>query len=331
MIHPSKTTFTDEEHDEIRAEVRLALAGPPKLKQADLARQTGIADSIISSYLSAKYEGDNNKPALTLKKWLDARDRAAVVSARTPVIPEFQALQASQLLLALMDQARVSGDIVSVISPPGLSKTTTALRYASSTPRAWYVAIDESTHGVQPMLLEILSAMGKKNITGSPAQLRRMVVDEALEAPGVIIIDEANILSEKALNQIRAINDATERMGKPVGIVLLSNPMMNDKIGTGSTKPQFAQMSSRIGQRRVILAPDQRDVATLAWAWANANGEHLTTDALQLCQDMAAKAGGLRNVSKAFKNALMVTMANGQPLEAEHLRGAFHQLYGIWL
>lgn len=331
MIHPSKTTFTDEEHEEIRAEVRQALEGPPRLTQADLARETNLAPSVISSYLSASYAGDSNKPALTLKKWLDARQRADEARLREPIEPDFQPLGISQLLLALMDSARVTGDIVSVISPPGISKTTTALRYANSTPRAWYVYIDEATHGVQPMLLEILAAMGRKDVTGTPAMLRKMVVDEALEAPGVIIIDEANILSEKALNQVRAINDATDRRGKPVGIVMLSNPTMNEKVGTGSTKPQFAQMSSRIGERRVFAAPDQQDVADLAWAWANANRVHLTKAELEVCQAIAAKPGGLRTVTKVFKKALRVTIATGEVFTAQHLRGAFHQLYGIWL
>jgi len=328
-LNPAKTEFDEAEHVEIRRQVRAAMAAEG-LNQADVMRQAEMKESTLSAYLNDKYTGNLNPPAAQLHKWLEARARTAAHRRRQPIVPNFQPLHTSRIILALLDQARDDGEMISIVSPPGLGKTVACLQYCESTPRSWYVAIDEATHGVQPMLLEILAAMGLSDVKGgSPSMLSKAVVAKALEAPGLIVLDEVNILSDKALNQVRSFNDATLRKGAPIGIAMVGNETINGKIAPTGTKMEFSQLSSRVATRRVFVSADPRDVVLLVNAWCAANDEHLTSADMDWCQKIAARPGAFRNIEKTFKKALKVSMANDEPLTGEHLRGAFYQLSGL--
>jgi hypothetical protein len=81
--------------------------------------------------------------------------------------------------------------------------------------------------------------------------------------------------------------------------------------------------------RRYIRAPDERDAADLAHAWADANGEVIGKPEVTFCQAIAAKPGGLRNIEMTMEAALMAARGSAEPLGLEHLQGAFAQLSGV--
>lgn len=328
-LQPAKTEFTEAEHDDIRRRVQTELKSDPGLTQAEISRQAELHASTLNEYLKGAYKGQNNTPAAALTKWLDGRRRAAAIRARLPVVPDFQPLYTSTLILSLLDIARETGRIVQITGAPGVSKTASARQYCASNNRSWLATMDPSTAGVPTMLLEVLAAMGDDDAKGTPQILAKKVLAEASKAKCLIIFDEAQHLSDKALEQVRAINDAARRKGATVGIALLGNEKVVSKIGGTGNKAQFAQVSSRIAQRRYLVAPDPRDVQAYAEAWAAANGEHLDKPTLDFCQRIAATPGGLRNVEMTFENALLVTLAAGEPLALEHMKGAFHQLSGL--
>ena len=158
---------------------------------------------------------DNAVPAELLTKWLSGRKRAAALRSRLPNSPLFQMLPTSQRVLALLDIAKATGRLISITGAPGTSKSASARQYCASNTRAWLATMDPSTSGVPTMLLEVLAAMGEPEHKGTPQVLSKRVVTKAAEAKGLIIIDEAQHLSDKAIDQIRAISDTTRRMGVP--------------------------------------------------------------------------------------------------------------------
>ena len=328
-LQPTKTEFTEAEHGEIRRSVQEALATEQGLTQAEIGRQSEVAQSVLSSYLKGTYTGDNDAPAQKLTKWLAGRRRAAELKARLPVSPVFQPLHTSQRFMALFVMALETGRMVQITGSPGVSKTATARQFCAGENRAWLATMDPSSAGVPTMLLEVLEAMGVEEAKGTPQILSKMVLKRASEAKSLIIIDEAQHLSDKALEQLRAINDMARAKGRSVGLVLLGNEKVAGKIGGTGNRAEFAQVSSRIAQRRHVVKPDARDVTTLAQAWADANREHLDKAAIDFCQVIAARPGGLRNIEMTFENALLMTLEIGEPLAVEHLKGAFHQLSSL--
>lgn len=327
-LKPTKTEFTDAEHEEIRSATRAALKGPPAMSQADLAREVSQASSKISMYLSNTYTGDSNVIAAALRKWLDARHRSASLRARLPSAPPFQMLPTSQKLLGLFDYAKEMGRFCTVVGAPGTSKTSTALHYCTNFDpgRAWLATITPSSTAMPTMLLRILAAMGVPNAKGTPQILLDMIVAKAIEAKGLIIIDEFQHLSDNAIEMARGINDETRLRGRAVGVVLIGNEAANRKIGGTGTTEAFAQVSSRVAQRRKIRKPEPKDVLDLIEAWAAVNGEHLDKPARDFLIEIGLRPGGLRNIEMTFEGALLVSLQEGEPVTLDHLQGAFLQI-----
>ncbi|HVY34348.1 MAG TPA: AAA family ATPase [Caulobacteraceae bacterium] len=328
-VTPSKTEFTDDEHREIRLEIARAKSPPENLTEAAISRESGVSASTLNSYLKDSYKGDNNSPAAQLHKWLSARRRAKEFSVQLPVAPAYQPLVTSQRIMNLLAYAHAMGRIVVVAGSPGLSKTATARQFAADTPRSWHCAMDPATAGVSTMLSEILRSMGEPEAKGTPQQLSNRVSARMEEAKCLLMIDEAQHLGDKAIEQVRAINDRARARGASVGIALIGNEAAYSKIGTTGTKAAFAQVSSRVAMRRYFIKPDPADVETLAHAWGAANREVMTRAEVNFLQQIAEKPGGLRNVEMTIEAALMAARGSNEPLQAAHLKGAYDQLSGL--
>lgn len=323
-VVPNKTEFTEAEFDELRRDVkaaqqRLAIA------QAEIGRQSEVPESTLSQFLSGSYtsEPGRTQVAQKLVRWLKGLQQAAEVRRLMPKRPAFRDLEGSRRIRAILGYARETARLVMVAGAPGVSKTASARQFKEDNPRTWYAVMDATTAGVQPMLLEILAAMGTPEVKGTPMQLMRMVCAKAAEAKGLLIIDEGQHLSDKAIETLRAINDRVE-----VGIAILGNEGVYNQVGTTGTKASFAQVSSRFAHRSYILEPDAADAAQLAKAWAEENGEVITAREVTFCQQIAAKHGGLRNIEMTFEKALIAARGAREALGLEHLQGAFTQLAG---
>lgn len=327
ILKPDKTTFSEADHVELRGRVK-ALLGPG-LSQADVAREADISPSTLSEYLRDRYPGDRNAIAAQLNKWLTARERFAQARARIPVSPVYQPLETSIEIETYLTYARTAGRMVTICGNPGVSKTSTATQFAHADPRAWIAAMDPSTRGVNTCLVAILDAMGRPDARGTPQGLARQIITEALRSECLIIVDEAQHLSDQSIEQLRAINDRVRSQGGRCGIVLMGNQSAYSKIAHDGSRPAFAQVSSRMAQRRWILNPRPADVAVMAEAWAAANGEVLTGPALKFCQDIAQRPGGLRNVEMTMEAALMAAWGVDAALDVEHLQWAFDGLSGV--
>lgn len=324
-LQPPKTEFSAEEQAEIRTEILAALKGPPAITQAELGRQVAQAASKISSFLSNTYAGDSNIIAQALRKWLDERERVTNLRARMPSTPVFQPLPVSQQHIGLFDYAKEMGRFCTIIGAPGTSKTTTALHYCNNIDpgRAWLATMTKASPGVPPMLQRILAAMGVPGVKGTPDDLFEKVVNRAVKEKCLIIIDEFQHLSDNALELARAINDETRLRGRGAGVVLIGNEAANSKIGGTGTTEEFAQVSSRVAQRRKIKKPTVKDIMALVEAWCFVNGEHLDKPATDYLVDIGQRPGGLRNIEMTFENALLVSLQERTPLTLDHLQGAF--------
>lgn len=328
ITNPGKTAFSVAERAALRADTRNAMTDN-RMSQADVSRQSGVPSSTLSQFLNDSYPGDNDAVATSLDKWLKALHQAADLRRQLPKIPAFQPLAGSRTITTALAYARETGRMVLIAGNPGVSKTATARQFKADYPRTWYTAMDPSTRGVPTMLLEILGAMGVSDARGTPQQLMSKILKVAGEAKGLILIDEAQHLSELALEALRAINDRSRETAIPVGVALLGNEVASSRVGPTGTKSTFAQVSSRFAQRRWIVAPSAADAAALAQAWAAENGEVITQAEVNYCLEIAAKPGGLRNIEMTMEAAILAARGADEPLNLSHLKGAFSQLSGV--
>jgi DNA transposition AAA+ family ATPase len=322
-LRPDKTEFTDLEHLQIRKDVEAAKLRDG-LAEAEIARQSEVPSSTLNQYLKGRYAGDDNGPATKLFKWLEDRRRRAEAAMRAPRAPGYLELRTATRFMAILGYARECGRLVSICGEPGVSKTSVARQYVHTTPRAWLCTMEPSTRGVPTMLVEMLNAMGDPDAKGTPQALSRRVCQKAQEAKCLIIIDEAQHLSDQAIEQLRAINDRVR-----CGIALLGNMSAYAKTAHNGQRAAFAQVSSRIAQREYIIKPDPADAAAFATAWASANGEELGRKEIEFLQTVAAKPGGLRNIEMTMEAALMAAWGSERPVDVDLLQAAYAHQAGL--
>ena len=206
--------------------------------------------------------------------------------------------------------AEAAGDISLIYGDAGLGKTVSLKYYEENHPDSIYIELkdcDKSTKGVCERILSIIGKMQR----GTDRVLVNSIIEYLSESPRLIIIDEAQHLSLRALENLRAINDRTES-----GIVLCGNPTVYDRMH-GKGQAHFAQLYSRIGIRRHIKEPTRSDIATIFEPYT------LDKDSLLFLHKLALQWGGIRNCIKVFNIALQLQENEEEPLNIDHLQTAY--------
>ncbi len=326
-INPGKTEFSQAEYAELRREVRAIIdAGTP---QTAVSREAEVPSSSLSQFLSDSYPNETGKASIAgkLTRWLKARADAQALRSQIPEEPEFMPLQGADRVTKTLQYAYAAGEMVLIGGVPGTCKTWACRQFAHDTPRVWFTSMDPTTRGVPTMLLELLAAMGEPDKKGTPQALMRLICGIAEAGKGLIIVDEAQHLSDQAVDTLRAVNDRTRaQRGLGIGIAVLGNELAQSRVAATGSRPEFAQVSSRFARRVWLKAPDPRDAATLAQAWAHKNGEEISKDEIAFAQEIATRPGGLRNVEKVMRGALLAARGAEQNLTVEHLKGAWRAL-----
>jgi len=284
---------------------------------SELSKRTGIPQGTVSQFAGERgYAGDEQRVADQVYRFRQLLASQASIDVTAPERPGFFETKTSEQLTNMLAWAQ-RGKIVVAALGPGLGKTETARQYRQCYPNVFMATMRPSTAGVNNMQVEVLEAMGDKNASGTPQRLSRRICDRVdnLASP-LIIIDEAQHLSEKALEEVRSWNDATG-----VGIALFGNAGVLHRLEGGNRREAFAQLYSRVDMRVQRAQPIPGDVEALADAW-------MVHDAaiLACLQRICMTPGGLRNGTKAMELGSMIAASEGKPLIAGHLQDAWAQL-----
>ena len=269
--------------------------------------------------MSGKYAGDLDAVADRVQAWLAARAQRAILSASLPEPPGWIETPSAVRIDAALSYAQLAGDIALVYGGAGLGKTMTARQYATKRPNAWIATMTPATQALSPCLERVLEACGVRDLTGQAVQLEATLRTRVNGARGLLIVDEAQHLSLRALEALRGLHDTTE-----TGLALLGNETIYTKITGGRRAAEFAQLFSRVGKRVRLTRVDKSDVDALLAAWGArlAGDRELRAAALAI----ARTPGGLRGLTKSLRLAAM--FAEGAPVEARHIRAAWADLGG---
>jgi DNA transposition AAA+ family ATPase len=282
------------------------------LSWPQLAHVTDVATSTLSLFASDKYSGNNAAVADKIFAYKNRLSSQAKIAATAPVVPAWYETPTSSRLTSLLRWAQ-SGEIVLIVTTPGIGKTRVAERFAESDPNVWMATMAPSTAGVATMAIEVAAAIGLGEIKGSPQQLSRQIKTRVRGKSGLLIVDEAQELTDKALNELRGWHDQTG-----LGMALLGNENVVGQID--SRKSALAQISSRFSIRHVQIAPLPGDMDALLDAWAIHDAEQRA-----FLAKIGAMPGALREVTHTIKIASMAAFGSGQALTLADLRDAARQ------
>lgn len=282
------------------------------LSWPDIGKLTDVASSTLSLFATGKYAGNNATVATKIVAYRDRMASQSELAADLPTVPEWFDTPTSARLTELLRWAQ-SGEIVLIVTTPGIGKTRVAERFAANDPNVWLATMAPSTSGVATMAIEVGAAIGLGEIKGSPQQLSRQIKSRVRGKNGLLIVDEAQELTDKALNELRSWHDQTK-----VGIALLGNETTVGQID--SRKSALAQISSRFSIRHVQVAPMAGDMDALLDAWGIADGEQRS-----FLAKIGALPGALREVTHTVKIASVAAMGARSQLTLAHLRSAARQ------
>ena len=212
--------------------------------------------------------------------------------------------------------AEAAGDISLIYGEAGLGKTVSLKEYAHLHLEAIYIELKDCDKSVKGVCEKILDAIGKSQ-SGTDRKLVNAISDYLLSNLRLIIIDEAQHLSVRALENLRAINDVTES-----GIVLCGNPTVYDRMH-GRGQAHFAQLYSRIGIRRHIIEPTLDDITLIFEKYG------LKKESILFLHKLALQCGGIRNCVKVLNIALQLIDIQKEPLTIDHLNSAYQLRNGV--
>lgn len=206
--------------------------------------------------------------------------------------------------------AKAAGDISLIYGDAGLGKTVSLKQYVKTHSDAVYIELKDCDKSIKGVCEKILLYIGKQQ-KGTDRVLVDTIIDYLKASSKLLIIDEAQHLSIRALENLRAINDVTE-----TGIVLCGNPTVYDRMH-GRGQAHFAQLYSRIGIRRHILEPSLDDIKAIFKPYT------LDKESLLYLHKLALQRGGIRNCVKILNIALQLRDSEEEPLNIDYLQSAY--------
>lgn len=300
---------------ELREQIRNAMTRDRRLSQSILAKEAGVSATTLNQWLNAKYLGDNEAIDAKLRLWIEADQARRAAGSAMPEAPSYVSTPTSARILGALAYAQMAGDIAVSYGNAGVGKTTSCKHYSQSSPNVWIATMEPSTSGVVTCLQEICDALSLDTGGGARAMARR-VEKRVQDTHGLLVIDEAQHLSVQALDQIRAIHDATG-----IGIAFVGNDGVFARMAGGRNAQQLDRLYSRVGKRLRLQQSTEADIVALIKAWGIDDSKCHGT----LIQ-IARGPGALRTLTKTLRLASMYAAAEGRAVCCEDVRAAATEL-----
>lgn len=144
-----------------------------------------------------------------------------------------------------------------------------------------------------------------------------MIVDSVRNLGNpLLIVDEAQHLDERAIEEIRSWHDAVG-----LGIAFLGNAGLVQTLEGGARQISRAQLFSRISLPFEAIRPQVADVEAMLEAWRIRDPK-----ICDFVHAIAQKPGALRGATFALELAFMIATSGSEELKLSHVQDAWAQL-----
>lgn len=264
-----------------------------KISQNKAAEAAGYTGSVISQWLAGNYKGDMEAVEKTLRTWM-IRESSRRTRKNVPIV-DIANLKRITNAVSIAHEER---DIALITGPAGVGKTTALRRYVDQNPHgSLLIEVDESMS--KPAIIkELAERLGLDRKTPH-TELVRLVAHTLSERDLVVIIDEADYLSDGSLELMRrVVNDKGRSALVLVGLQRLVFRIKN-------LKNDHQQLASRVGVLVEVEPLTQVDgEAIIKEAWPK-----LEKDVIKA---LLKKAGGsVRSLTKLIDRSHRTAIANG--------------------
>lgn len=257
--------------------------------QTAVGTELGISGGAISSFLSGKY-----KTPHTLIPKVFALLSMNAKKAVAPKAPDFAETSISRTVYNAIAYAHLRGVIAVVYGDAGVGKTSTVREYVKNDSLALLITISPTYSSITGVNELIAAQLGVRERVAR--RLTAEIVDRLKGSGRVLIVDEAQHLTVRALNHLRCMSDESG-----VGIALVGNEEVYSKL-RGSGKADFAQLFSRVGMRKQVQTRDikMEDIKSIFGKY------ELDDGVLKLLGGVANTPYGLRGAVNVYINTAAV-------------------------
>lgn len=307
-------TADEAQHAEFIEEQRAWLKGHRTeltLSWPEVAKRTGTDRGTISQFAGEKgYAGRELPLAEAVKRYRDLLNTRDTTFIDAPDVPGYFETQTSAEILNLLHWCQ-RGKMVCCPLGSGLGKSMSAEHFVSLYPNVYYTSFPPSFGASGPMQVRILAALGEKNAKGAPYDLTQRICEKlsSMHRP-VLILDEAQELTIKALEEVRFLHDETG-----AGIALFGDHRLHQVIYSGSGKSDLPQLRRRLKSMPMRLQPYAQDVTALAAAWGITE-KRMVVELGRIAQ----RPGGIGLATQALEMAALIAGAEGKAMELAHLQ-----------
>jgi len=290
-----------------------AVAEARNWSMAEVSRRSGVAQGTLHEWARGGYRGRVAAINERIRLWLDTVEEMERVAASVPQAPGYIELGFAKSVVATLQVAQVMPAMVMITAGAGNGKTTAAAHYVQTRANAHLVTMSPHCRSPHNMLHEIGKALSvatnnSRMLVGAIGERLRRVGDGTL-----MVVDEAQNLSDDAINQLRHFVDIYG-----AGVALLGNGETYSRFTAWGQGEQYAQLRRRIFRRVRRDRPSPADLSQFLDAWGiqdAAQREFLT--------GVGLKPGALGQIDMTLKLARMTAEGAGREMRLADLQAAW--------
>lgn len=288
-------------------------AGGEPVSNARIAQEAGINASALSGFLNDKYQGDSKAVARRLLTWIRSQSRRKEAATKIADEIPFVMTHTSTRIWDALTYAEMTGDICLIYGGAGTGKTIALREYAAQNTGVCMATMTSVSSTVRGALEVVAQCLGVSS-RATAQQLYRDLVDRLRAAEyKLIIVDEAQHLTERALDQLRAFSDELQ-----VGLVLAGNREVYSRMTGGTRAAYLDRLYSRVGYRLHLGKVDARDLSAILQA------DKIDDDGIRKeLSRIANLDGGLRQAAKTLRLAKTIAIGAAEALTVSHVRRAW--------
>ena len=268
------------------------------LSQEKAGSLIGVKGSILSTLKSGTYKGDVERQIKIIEDYFSVKGK----TEETYKEVDYADTSISHRAYEMIKLAHIKGGLAVFAGDAGIGKTKAAKKYVKDTPtNSYYCVLNPcltSLKSILKLVADMVGARPERSLYDMWSSIRSRLSDGS-----VIIFDEAQHLTYRSIEALRAFADSFAEDGQTLGIVFIGNTETVQRFG-GRQKAEFAQIANRTKQRLVYTTNNiRREDISLLFPILADRGMNAEIDfLLGIARTQQALRGAVNLFSNAYDN-----------------------------
>ncbi len=268
------------------------------LSQEKVGKLIGVSGAVLSTLRSGTYKGDVERQVKIIEDYFSVKNKQEDIYREV----DYAETSISSRAYEMIKLCHIKGGLAVFAGDAGIGKTKAAKKYTSDNPNnSYYCTLNPcltSLKSILKLVADMVGARPEKSLYDMWRSIRSRLSDGS-----VIIFDEAQHLTYRSIEALRAFADSFAEDGQTLGIVFIGNTETVQRFG-GRQKAEFAQIANRTKQRLVYTTNNiKREDISLLFPILADRGMNAEIDfLLGISRTQQAIRGAVNLFSNAYDN-----------------------------